>query len=79
LRDLVSTTDGEEQLIESTIEGARISEVGTTEGAPTDVPAGFGKSDPLRVDDSPALCATGLLHPNPFSFPVYVCIVDNCI
>uniref|UniRef100_M1DTV5 Integrase core domain containing protein n=1 Tax=Solanum tuberosum TaxID=4113 RepID=M1DTV5_SOLTU len=47
LRDLVSTTIGAEQLIESTTEGARISEVGTTEGAPTDVPAGSGKPDPL--------------------------------
>ena len=46
LRDLVSTTIGAEQLIESTTEGARISEVGTTEGAPTDVPAGAGKPDP---------------------------------
>uniref|UniRef100_M1DB20 Putative plant transposon protein domain-containing protein n=1 Tax=Solanum tuberosum TaxID=4113 RepID=M1DB20_SOLTU len=46
LRDLVSTTDGAEQLIESTTEGARIGEAGTTEVAPTDVPAGLGKSDP---------------------------------
>ena len=51
LRGVVSTTDGAEQLIESTTEGARISEVGTTEGAPTDVPAGSGKPNPLRVDD----------------------------
>uniref|UniRef100_M1DP88 Integrase core domain containing protein n=1 Tax=Solanum tuberosum TaxID=4113 RepID=M1DP88_SOLTU len=67
------------RLIESTTEGARIAEAGTTEGVPTDVPAGSGKPDPLRVNDSSALCATGLLHPYPFSFPVYVCIVDNCI
>ena len=79
LRGVVSTTDGAERLIESTTEGARIAEVGTTEGAPTDVPEGSGTPDPLLVDDSPALCATGLLHSNPFSFTVYVCIVDNCI
>uniref|UniRef100_M1DMI9 Integrase core domain containing protein n=1 Tax=Solanum tuberosum TaxID=4113 RepID=M1DMI9_SOLTU len=58
LRDLVSATDGAEWLIKSSNEGARISEVGTTEGAPTDVPAGSGKRTPLLIDDSPALCAT---------------------
>ena len=46
LRDVVSTTDGAEQLIESTTEGAMIPDVGTPEGAPTIVPAGSGKSDP---------------------------------
>ena len=45
LRGDVRTTDGAEQLIEITTEGARIAEVGTTEGAPSDVPAGSGKSD----------------------------------
>ena len=45
LRDVVSTFDGAERLLESTTEGARISEAGTTEGAPTAVPAGSGKSD----------------------------------
>uniref|UniRef100_M1DG99 Integrase core domain containing protein n=1 Tax=Solanum tuberosum TaxID=4113 RepID=M1DG99_SOLTU len=63
LRDVVSTTHGAMRVIESTTEGAMIADVGTTEGAPTIVPAGSEKPDPLLVDDSPALCATGLLHP----------------
>ena len=46
VRGVASTTDGAEQLIESTIDRARIAEVGTTEGAPTDVPEGSGKPDP---------------------------------
>ena len=46
MRGVASTTDGAEQLIEITIEGTGIAEVGTTEGAPTDVPEGSGKSDP---------------------------------
>uniref|UniRef100_M1DAT4 Integrase core domain containing protein n=1 Tax=Solanum tuberosum TaxID=4113 RepID=M1DAT4_SOLTU len=46
LRDVVSTTDDAVRVIESTIEGAMIADVGTTEGAPTIVPAGSGKPDP---------------------------------
>ena len=46
LRDLVSTTDGAEQLIESTTEGSMIVDVGTTEGDPSMVPAGSEKPDP---------------------------------
>uniref|UniRef100_M1D860 Integrase core domain containing protein n=1 Tax=Solanum tuberosum TaxID=4113 RepID=M1D860_SOLTU len=62
LRDLVSITDGADRLIESTTEGARIFEVGTTEGAPTDVPAGSGKPDPcllmIRRRFAPQVCFT---------------------
>uniref|UniRef100_M1DPK8 Integrase core domain containing protein n=1 Tax=Solanum tuberosum TaxID=4113 RepID=M1DPK8_SOLTU len=46
LRDVVSTTDGAVRLMESTTESAMIADVGTTEGATTTVPAGFGKPDP---------------------------------
>uniref|UniRef100_M1DU02 Integrase core domain containing protein n=1 Tax=Solanum tuberosum TaxID=4113 RepID=M1DU02_SOLTU len=58
LRDVMSTTDGAVRVIESTTDGAMIADVGTTEGAPTIVPVGSGKPDPLFVDDSPTLCAT---------------------
>uniref|UniRef100_M1DVK8 Integrase core domain containing protein n=1 Tax=Solanum tuberosum TaxID=4113 RepID=M1DVK8_SOLTU len=43
--DDVSTTDGAVRVIESTIEGARLDDVGTTEGDPSVVPAGSGKSN----------------------------------
>uniref|UniRef100_M1DL71 Integrase core domain containing protein n=1 Tax=Solanum tuberosum TaxID=4113 RepID=M1DL71_SOLTU len=46
LRAVVSTTDGSERLIESTTEGATITDVGITEGAPTIVPAGSRKPNP---------------------------------
>uniref|UniRef100_M1DXF6 Integrase core domain containing protein n=1 Tax=Solanum tuberosum TaxID=4113 RepID=M1DXF6_SOLTU len=46
LRDVVSTSDGAERLLESTTEGAMIANVGTSEGAPTMGPAGSGKPNP---------------------------------
>uniref|UniRef100_M1DMT7 Integrase core domain containing protein n=1 Tax=Solanum tuberosum TaxID=4113 RepID=M1DMT7_SOLTU len=46
LRDVVSTIDGAVRVIESTTEGDMIADVGTTEGAPTIVPASSGKPDP---------------------------------
>uniref|UniRef100_M1DSH3 Integrase core domain containing protein n=1 Tax=Solanum tuberosum TaxID=4113 RepID=M1DSH3_SOLTU len=71
LRDIVSTTDGAVRLIETTTEGAMFDDMGNTEGTPTIVPAGSGKPDPLLVDDSPALCATGFASPNPFLLPFF--------
>uniref|UniRef100_M1DPU3 Integrase core domain containing protein n=1 Tax=Solanum tuberosum TaxID=4113 RepID=M1DPU3_SOLTU len=41
-----SSSDGAVILIDSTTEGAMIDNVGTTEGAPTIVPTGYGKPDP---------------------------------
>uniref|UniRef100_M1DR80 Integrase core domain containing protein n=1 Tax=Solanum tuberosum TaxID=4113 RepID=M1DR80_SOLTU len=55
LRDVVSTTNG--------TEGAMIADMGTTEGALLLFQRAPGNQTPLLVDDSPALCATGLLHP----------------
>uniref|UniRef100_M1DSQ1 Integrase core domain containing protein n=1 Tax=Solanum tuberosum TaxID=4113 RepID=M1DSQ1_SOLTU len=46
VRDVVSTTAGAVRVIESTIEGAMMEDVGTTEGDPTIVPACSGKPDP---------------------------------
>uniref|UniRef100_M1DZ87 Integrase core domain containing protein n=1 Tax=Solanum tuberosum TaxID=4113 RepID=M1DZ87_SOLTU len=46
LRDVVSTSDIAERLLESTTEGAMIADVGTSEVAPTVGPAGSGKPDP---------------------------------
>ena len=59
----MSTTDGAERLIKSTTEGAMIAKVGTTKGAPLLFQRAPGNRTPLFVDDLPALCATGLLHP----------------
>uniref|UniRef100_M1DJ67 Integrase core domain containing protein n=1 Tax=Solanum tuberosum TaxID=4113 RepID=M1DJ67_SOLTU len=44
--DDVSITDGAVRVTDSTIDGAVIDNVGTTEGDPSVVPAGFGKLDP---------------------------------
>uniref|UniRef100_M1DHI9 Integrase core domain containing protein n=1 Tax=Solanum tuberosum TaxID=4113 RepID=M1DHI9_SOLTU len=71
-RNVVSTTDGAASVIDITSEGAMIADAGTTEGSPTIVPAGSINRTPLLVDDSPALCATGLLHPiHYFTFFLY--------
>uniref|UniRef100_M1DV75 Integrase core domain containing protein n=1 Tax=Solanum tuberosum TaxID=4113 RepID=M1DV75_SOLTU len=58
LREVVSTFDGAERLLESTTEGAMIDDVGTSEGAPTVGQRVPGNRTPLLVEDSPALCAT---------------------
>uniref|UniRef100_M1DP22 Integrase core domain containing protein n=1 Tax=Solanum tuberosum TaxID=4113 RepID=M1DP22_SOLTU len=46
VRDILSTTDGAVRVTKSTIEGAMIDDVGITEGDPSMVPTGSGKSDP---------------------------------
>uniref|UniRef100_M1DIL4 Integrase core domain containing protein n=1 Tax=Solanum tuberosum TaxID=4113 RepID=M1DIL4_SOLTU len=46
MRDVVRTIDGAVGMTESITEGAMIVDVGTTEGDPSMVPAGSGKSDP---------------------------------